>query len=171
MPTINFQVTLANAYRHITHLGLPLPLSDPILFYTYACFVFASILVFSVFLLAWHLPHPTTHGTGAGWVTGMLAAAWLFSNFEDSTRAHFTVNLREGAALPFFFAQNVFLVKVLRGGAKLKGTAGSIWWLEVFYLAMVTGKFHSLTSSSLCLGGSERNVLKIHHLKYGKIHF
>ncbi|TKR63371.1 hypothetical protein L596_027211 [Steinernema carpocapsae] len=93
----------------------------PMMFYVYSCFAITGLGVTAIFLLAWR--------TGSSWTCGFLAAAWMFSNLDDSSRAFFTVNLREMFALPMFWIQNVLTVKLLDP----ENHKMSLWFLHAFF--------------------------------------
>ncbi|KAK0429083.1 hypothetical protein QR680_011180 [Steinernema hermaphroditum] len=94
---------------------------DPMLFYVDCCFTVTGLGVTAIFLLAWKV--------GGSWTCGLVAASWMFANLDDSTRAFFTVNLREIFALPMFWLQNVLTVKMLSTEDQKKST----WLLHVLF--------------------------------------
>uniref|UniRef100_A0AC35TIR6 C-mannosyltransferase DPY19L3 n=1 Tax=Rhabditophanes sp. KR3021 TaxID=114890 RepID=A0AC35TIR6_9BILA len=77
----------------------------PMLFYVYWCFAFAGLQVFAIFHLSWTLSKSVAFP--------VLACSWLFYNLDETTRAYFSVNLRENFSLPFLFLQTVFLCQLL----------------------------------------------------------
>uniref|UniRef100_A0A0N5C083 C-mannosyltransferase n=1 Tax=Strongyloides papillosus TaxID=174720 RepID=A0A0N5C083_STREA len=78
---------------------------SPMLFYVYSCFSFSGLQIFSIFCLSWVISKNYTYS--------ILTSAWLFYNLDDSTRAFFTVNLREIFSLPFLFLSTSFLIQYL----------------------------------------------------------
>uniref|UniRef100_A0A914X9Z6 C-mannosyltransferase DPY19L3 n=1 Tax=Plectus sambesii TaxID=2011161 RepID=A0A914X9Z6_9BILA len=87
------EVALALAYRKLNLQKM----MEPILFYVYSCFALTGLSVTVLFALSWYL---------AGlWPAGLLTAVFLTVNLDDSTRASFTVNLRENFAFPFLWMQ------------------------------------------------------------------
>lgn len=112
------EIFLAITYRALNwfeqEFAVTNRLPHPIFFYVYVCFAFAGFATFCVFILTWQLvaledenSHPFQ------WCFGMLAAAWMFINYEDATRVFFSTNLRENYALPLFWLQNIFVVRYL----------------------------------------------------------
>ena len=93
---IHQEVALAYLYRTIDLRDT----IQPILFYVYACFAWCGVGVTALFFLSWYLC--------STWTAGFLTVVWYITNLDDSTRAFFTVNLREHFAFPFLWLQ--FLV-------------------------------------------------------------
>lgn len=102
------EVFLALLYKVVSNFFV----IESILFYTYFCFFLSGLGVGSVFLLSWEL--------SGNFLFGLLTSAWTFVDIDDSTRVFFTVNLRENFALPFFWLQNLFIIKFLKSSENEK---------------------------------------------------
>ncbi|VDN36575.1 unnamed protein product [Gongylonema pulchrum] len=103
-------------------------LPKPILFYVYSCFACAGFGITTLFLLSWML--------NGSWIYGLLVFAWMTANLDDSTRAFFTVNLRENFALPFFWLQNMCTVAVLRSSSVALKKYYLIYFFSTFFFSL-----------------------------------
>ncbi|VDM24048.1 unnamed protein product [Toxocara canis] len=101
------ELILATIYNNLKRIPIFVEyLPTPMIFYVYSCFALTGFGVTTLFLLVW--------ASHRSWIYGVLAFAWMCANLDDSTRAFFTVNLRENFALPFFWLQNFFAVRILQ---------------------------------------------------------
>lgn len=106
------EVFIALLFKLISYITV----IEPILFYTYFCFFLSGFGVGSVFLLSWEV--------SGNFLFGLLTSAWTFADVDDATRVFFTVNLRENFALPFFWLQNLYIIKFLKSSEDEKSLPG-----------------------------------------------
>ncbi|XP_032833220.2 protein C-mannosyl-transferase DPY19L3 [Petromyzon marinus] len=124
-----------NIYQEVI-MGLlycALPLQgwiEPVYFYIHAVFQLQGLYVVALHVTAWLLS-----GT---WLAGLLAATWFTVNRLDTTRAEFTVSLRENWALPFLACQVAAVTCYLRPNLKLRQERPVLAavWLSTFVFSL-----------------------------------
>ncbi|XP_013377998.1 PREDICTED: probable C-mannosyltransferase DPY19L3 isoform X3 [Chinchilla lanigera] len=139
MKTINLLQRM-NIYQEVflSILYRVLPIQkylEPVYFYIYTLFGLQAVYVTALYITSWLLS-----GT---WLSGLLAAFWYITNRIDTTRAEFTIPLRENWALPFFAIQIAAITYFLR--PNLQSLSERLTLLAIFistFLFSLTWQFN-----------------------------
>lgn len=95
-----------------------------ILFYVHSVFRLNGLYVSILFGTAWYVART--------WIAGAVAALLFIVNLEDTTRVHFTVNLRESFAIPFFVAQICLISMYLDRQARRSKSGRAVLGFGIF---------------------------------------